>query len=365
MLANKLLDLFYKKNIRFIAGVPDSCTSELSKTLLEKKYKNFTHLIAPNEGVAVSLGVGHYLTTKKIPCIYLQNSGFGNATDPITNLCHSHVYGIPLILLIGWRGKPGLNDEPQHIIQGSTICKTLKNFKIPYYDSNKITLNKISRIIDVTKKKNQITAILIDKNYFNKKKSKIIKQKKMINRSDVIRSLLKNLKINYKLISSTGFNSREILLQNNTRIKSPFYLIGAMGHTLGVALGSLNSQNKSLVCVDGDGSFYMHQGSFSLLKKKHKLIYCLLDNSSHESVGEVNLNYSIKSFEHFAKSVGFRKYIKITKLENLTSCFKKLKKKDMPIFIHVITNIEKNTNLPRPSVKELKKIKQDFMNNKF
>ena len=313
MLANKLLDLFYKKNIRFITGVPDSCTSELSNALLKEKNKNFTHLIAPNEGIAVSLGVGHYLTTKKIPCIYLQNSGFGNATDPLTNLCHNHVYGIPLILLIGWRGKPGLNDEPQHIIQGLTICKTLKNFKIPYYDSNKISLNEISKIIDVTKKKNHITAILIDKNFFDKKKSKFPKKKSTIKRSEVINSLLKNLKIKYRLISSTGFNSREILLQNNPKIKSPFYLIGAMGHTFGVALGSLNSQNKPVVCVDGDGSFYMHQGSFSLLKKKHKLIYCLLDNSSHESVGEVILNYKMNSFSYFAKSVGFKKYIKITK----------------------------------------------------
>ncbi len=362
MLASKLLDLFYKKNIRFITGVPDSCTSELSKFLLFEKNKKFTHLIAPNEGTAVSLGIGHYLTTKKIPCIYLQNSGFGNATDPITNLCHNYVYGIPLILLIGWRGKPGLKDEPQHIIQGSTICKTLKNYNIPFYDTNKISLKKISNIINLTKKKNQITALLIDKNFFDKKKFKFTKKRNKVNRSDAINSLLKNLKMKFKLISSVGFNSREILLQNKFKKKSPFYLIGGMGHTLAVSLGSLNSENKCLVCVDGDGSFYMHQGSFSLIKKDHKLIYCLLDNSSHESVGEVNLNYSMKNFKDFAKSVGFKKYIKITSLNQLNSCFKNLKKNTLPIFIHIITNIERNTNLPRPSAKELKKIKQDFMN---
>ena len=362
MLASKLLDLFYKKDIRFITGVPDSCTSELSKYLLNRKNKKFTHLIAPNEGTAVSLGIGHYLTTNKIPCIYLQNSGFGNATDPLTNLCHKYVYDIPLILLIGWRGKPGIKDEPQHIIQGSTIRKTLNNYKIPYYDTNKISINKISNIIDLKKKKNQITALLIDKNFFDKKKSKFKKNRNKINRSDAINSLLKNLKMNCKLISSTGFNSREILLQNHLKDKSPFYLIGGMGHTLAVTLGSLNSENKCHVCVDGDGSFYMHQGSFSLLKKEHKLIYCLLDNSSHESVGEVNLNYSMTNFKDFAKSVGFKRYIKITRLNKLNSCLRNLKKNNLPIFIHVITNIERNANLPRPSVKELKKIKQDFMN---
>ena len=100
---NKLLNFFYKKKIRFFR-VYRTCTSSLSNTLLNLKNKKFTHVIAPNEGTAVSLGVGHYLSTSQIPCIYMQNSGFGNATDPITNLCHETVYKIPLLILIGWRG---------------------------------------------------------------------------------------------------------------------------------------------------------------------------------------------------------------------------------------------------------------------
>jgi len=363
MHSNKILNLFYKKNIRFISGVPDSCTSAFSNSLFKKKYKKFTHIIAPNEGTAVSLGVGHYLVTKQIPCIYMQNSGFGNATDPLTNLCHKRIYNIPLILLIGWRGKPGLNDEPQHFTQGKTIKKTLKSYGIKYYDSNKISLNELSKIIDVTKKKNQINAILIDKNFFKKEKKQIKKVAKKINRSDAIKSLLDNLRIDYKLISSTGFNSREILLQNKSKKISPFYLIGAMGHTLGISLGALNSKNKNVVCVDGDGSFYMHQGSFSLLKKEHNLIYYLLDNSVHESVGNVKINYRMKDAKSFAKSVRFKRYVKIHTLNKLNIFLKKLKKKDLPIFIHIITSIEKNINLPRPSEKQLKTIKKDFINN--
>lgn len=359
---NKILNLFYKKNIRFISGVPDSCTCALSNALLKSKNNKFIHIIAPNEGTAVSLGAGHYLATKQIPCVYMQNSGFGNATDPLTNLCHKSVYEIPLLLLIGWRGKPGLNDEPQHVTQGKVIKKTLKSYGIKYYDSNKISLNKISKIIDLTKKKNQINAILIDKNFFEKEKNKIKKASKKINRSDAIKSLLNNLKIDYKLISSTGFNSREILLQNKDKKISPFYLVGAMGHTLGLSLGALNSKNKNVVCVDGDGSFYMHQGSFSLLKKEHNLIYYLLDNSSHESVGEVQLNYRIKDAKSFAKSVGFKRYVKIQTVNKLNTLLKRLKKKDLPIFIHIMTSIERNINLPRPSEKQLKTIKKDFIN---
>ena len=125
--------------------------------------------MAPNEGVAVSLGVGYHLNTNKVPCIYMQNSGFGNATDPITNLCHKSVYNISLILLIGWRGKPGTKDEPQHKIQGKSIRTTLKSYGIKNYDINNLSEKKISNIIRETKLKNQINAILIDKDFFWKK----------------------------------------------------------------------------------------------------------------------------------------------------------------------------------------------------
>lgn len=361
MQANKLLNFFYKKKIRFFSGVPDSCTGPLANTLLGLKNNKFSHLIAPNEGTAVSLGVGHYLSTKQIPCIYMQNSGLGNATDPLTNLCHKTVYEIPLILLIGWRGKPGLHDEPQHVTQGKTLCSTLKSYGIRYYDANKLTLKKFSNVIDETKKKNQITAILIDKNYFGKVEIKNNLKSKKIYRSVAIQSLLNNLRIDHKIISSTGFNSREILFQDKNNHKKSFYLVGAMGHTLAVSLGALNNTSKTVVCVDGDGSFYMHLGSFSLLKKEHNLIYYFLDNSSHESVGDVKLNYRIKDIKKFSKSVGFKKYIKVTNLDGLNILLKGLKKIDLPIFIHILTGIEHNIKLPRPSEAWLKKIKKDFL----
>ncbi len=358
MKANKFLELFYKQDVRFFSGVPDSCLSSLSNLLL-KTSKKISHVMAPNEGVAVSLGIGYYLSTNKVPCIYMQNSGFGNATDPITNLCHKTVYDIPLILLIGWRGKPGTNDEPQHQTQGKTIRNTLKSYGIKYYDIQKLSEKKISNIIIQTKLKNQINAFLIDKEFFEKK-IKIIQKKKKneIYRSDAIKSLINHIPLNYKIVSSTGFNSREILRQKKITNKI-FYMIGAMGHTLGVSMGMFNSVNKNVVCVDGDGSFYMHLGSFSLLNKKHKLIYYLLDNQSHESVGEVRLNYNINNIKSFAKAVGFKKYIQISNLNKLNTTLRNIKKFKLPIFIHVMTNIEQNRNLPRP--KNLTKIKKEFI----
>ena len=361
MKANKFLELFYKQDVRFFSGVPDSCLSSLSNLLLKTK-KKISHVMAPNEGVAVSLGVGYYLSTKKVPCIYMQNSGFGNATDPITNLCHKTVYDIPLILLIGWRGRPGTKDEPQHQTQGKTIRNTLRSYGIRYYDIKKLSEKKISNIIRDTKLKNQINAFLIDKDFFEKK-TKIIKKKKKskIYRSDAIKSLINYIPLNYRIISSTGFNSREILSQKKITNKV-FYMIGAMGHTLGVSMGMLKNVNNNIVCVDGDGSFYMHLGSFSLLNKKNKLIYYLLDNQSHESVGEVRLNYNINNIKSFANAVGFKKYIQISNLNKLNNTLRNIKKFKLPIFIHVMTNIEQNRILPRP--KNLADIKNEFIRNK-
>ena len=134
-----------------------------------------------------------------------------------------------------------------------------------------------------------------------------------------------------------------------------------MGHTLAVALGAEQNKKKTIVCVDGDGSFYMHMGSFSLIKRTTNLIYYLLDNSSHESVGDVKLNYKINDIKNFAKSVGFKKYIRINDPKNLDKCLKGIKTSSLPIFIHVITRIEHNKDLPRPSNKTLIKIKNDYL----
>ena len=128
-------NILKSESINFFSGVPDSCCLEFCKSL--ENDKKIENIVAVNEGNAVAIGLGHYLSSKKIPCIYLQNSGLGNATDPLTNLCNKEVYNIPLLLLIGWRGAPGIKDEAQHIVQGRVLKNTLKSFKIP-----NITLKK-------------------------------------------------------------------------------------------------------------------------------------------------------------------------------------------------------------------------------
>ena len=149
---NSLINLLKKNNSNFFTGVPDSILKELSFSLQNKNKKN--HIIATNEGAAVSLGIGNYLSTKKVPCIYMQNSGLANALNPLISIAHEKVYSIPLILIIGWRGSPRIKDEPQHNVKGEITESILKllNIKYTIIRSND-DLKKFDKQIKIAKKK--------------------------------------------------------------------------------------------------------------------------------------------------------------------------------------------------------------------
>ena len=175
---NSLIKLLKKNNCDFFTGVPDSVLKELSSFLQNKNKKN--HIIATNEGSAVSLGIGNYLSTKKVPCIYMQNSGLSNALNPLISIAHEKVYSIPLILIIGWRGSPKIKDEPQHNVKGKITQNILKllNIKYTVLRSN-IDLKKFNKQIVAAKKKKSIVACLIEQGTLEKDK-RIKKQNKKI-----------------------------------------------------------------------------------------------------------------------------------------------------------------------------------------
>ena len=189
----KFVKFLYKRGIKYYCGVPDSCVNEFCNEL--NKHKKIQNIVTANEGSAVSLGIGYYLLKKKLACIYLQNSGIGNATDPLTNLSNKEVYKIPVLLMIGWRGAPGIKDEPQHDLQGRILINLLKLYQIKYEVINKDSdLSKTLKLINFAKKKSRCVALLIKPKTFTKVKPKKIKNyflKNKILRRDVINSLLK------------------------------------------------------------------------------------------------------------------------------------------------------------------------------
>ena len=361
---NSLINLLKKNNSNFFTGVPDSVLKELSSSLQNKSKKK--HIIATNEGAAVSLAIGHYLSTKSVPCIYMQNSGLSNALNPLISIAHKKVYSIPLILIIGWRGSPKVKDEPQHNVKGKITESILKLLNIRYtIIRNNSDLKKFDKQIKIAKKNSTIVACLIEQGTLEKNK-KIIKNKDFykLDKELFLKTLLKLLKKNTKIISSTGFNSRELMyLRNKYKIKnsSDFYMVGGMGHTASVALGYSLSSKKKVICIDGDGSLLMHLGSIKTVGTfaNKNLKYILLNNNTHDSVGGQNTYSNDINFEKLSKSLGFKNFYSINNDKNLKDNIQVFLNSKNLSFLEVKVSNSRIKKLPRPT--NLIKIKKLFM----
>ena len=359
---NTLIDLLKKNKSDFFSGVPDSVLKEFSYSLKDNK----KHIIASNEGSAVSIGIGYYLSTKKLPVIYMQNSGLSNALNPLISIAHKKVYSIPLILIIGWRGSPGMKDEPQHNVKGKITEKILKLLGIKYtvLRSNS-DLNKFDKLIKIAKKNKSIVACLVEQGTLEKRK-KVNKKKDFysLNKELFLKTLLESLTKKSKIVSSTGYNSRELMyIRKKYQIKNSndFYMVGGMGHTSSVALGYSISNKKQTVCIDGDGSLLMHLGSIktagSFANKNFK--YILLNNNSHDSVGGQDTYANDIDFEKLSKSVGFKKFYLIRDKKNLKNNIKSFLSGNSLNFLEAKVANSKIKNLPRP--KNLISVKNQFM----
>lgn len=365
ILVEDFLKRLNKKNISFFSGVPDSILKDFCNTL--SKFNSRKHIIATNEGSAVSLGVGYFLRKKKIPCIYMQNSGFGNAINPLISIADKKVYSIPMLLLIGWRGSPNSKDEPQHMTKGKITPNLLRLLNIKFCVlKKKKDLNKLDKLLSFAKKNNQPVACLIEKNImYSKKKIIIKKKKKHLSRKDFIKTFLNVVPKGSKIISTTGYTSRELfqIRNKNKMIKGKdFYMVGGMGHASIVSLGVSLNTTKNVICLDGDGSFFMHLGASNTIGKfgKKNFKHILFNNNSHESVGGQPTYSENVKIKNLILSMGYKSYKKINKKNNIDKEIKKFLISSGPSFLEVETSLGTLKNLARP--KNLIKIKNDFKN---
>lgn len=363
--AETLLKFFLKKKISFYSGVPDSVLKNFTKLIDKKKLQ---HIKAANEGSAVSVAIGEYLSSGKLPCVYLQNSGLGNAINPLISIAHKQVYNIPLLLLIGWRGDPSLEkkDEPQHRLKGEITPNLLKLLDINYVILNsENNLKKISKIIDDSRKKNKISAILVKMNSITSNKKKVkkkIKIDKGMKRIFFIEKLIQKIPKNYKIVSTTGYTSRELdylRKKYNKNSNSDLYMVGGMGHSAMVSLGI--SFKKKVICLDGDGSILMHLGSMRTVgfygNKNFKHI--ILNNGCHESVGGQITTVTGTDFKNLSKSLGYKSYFSLSLDKNTNKTINLFLKSNGPSLLEVKISSGSIDELTRP--KEFLKIKKNFM----
>ena len=343
------LSYLKNKNINFFTGVPDS----LLKNFLDLIVNEKNHIIAANEGLAVSLAAGYNLATGNLPLIYMQNSGLGNAINPITSLLHKDVYDIPVLFLIGWRGRPGSNDEPQHMVKGKITLEILKLLNIDFHEvSGKCNYKEIIdlAIKNIIQKKNS-QALIVHENTFLS--PRIIKSespnKTQISREYAIEKIIENFQ-NDIIISTTGKSSRELFMIRKRRgeIQKDFLTVGSRGHASSIALGIALNSSKRIICIDGDGSLAMHMGNLITIGylKPINFVHVLINNQCHESVGGQSTYTNYIDYKQLSNSLSYKQFMVINKKEDFDLISKKIKKS--PIFIEVIVNNFVKDNLPRP-----------------
>jgi|TARA_B110000259_G_C14024219_1_gene404093 phosphonopyruvate decarboxylase len=359
-----LVRLLKKNNINFFTGVPDSVLKYLTP-YFEKNKKN--HVIAVNEGNAVAIATGYHLSTGKIACVYLQNSGLGNAVNPLSSVTHSKVYSVPMLLLIGWRGSPGSNDEPQHQVKGQITKKLLTLLSIEYCTiQTEKDFKKLNSIIKFSKKLNKPVACLIENKILKEEiKNRPKKtEKTFLKRINIIEKIINGIKNKTNIVATTGFTSRELMELQKNKKKSKynsFYMIGGMGHSAAVSLGVSIGSKKNIICFDGDGSLLMHLGSMASIgffgRKNFKHI--LFNNNSHESVGGQTTNARNINFEKVSKGLGYKKYFLINDEKKITQKIKIFLKSKGPAFLEIMIDQGSVKDLMRP--KNLIEIKKKFM----
>ena len=362
----ELFEILKRNEINFFCGVPDSLLKEFTN-IIDKKISLRNHIVTANEGNAVGLAAGYHLKTKKIGLVYLQNSGLGNCINPLTSLTDKKVYSIPMILLIGWRGFPGITDEPQHLRQGKILEKQLKLLGIKYLilEKKKELKKKINALISYSSKNNTPVAILVKKNTFIAPDYSENKSSFSLSKKDIIENFIPKVTKKDTVLCTTGMISRSVLsFLKKRQISSEnfFFNVGAMGHLSSIAFGIALNNKKNVFCLDGDGSFLMHLGSLGVIgsMRLKNFKYILINNGCHQSVGgqkTVSLNINIKKI---ADGFGF-KYYKVSKgKKNLKNKIEKLFFNEQSSFLEILINSKNEINLPRPS-KRLVEYKNDLI----
>jgi phosphonopyruvate decarboxylase len=285
-----------KNDISFYSGVPDSLLKDFCAYVSDHSKKK-DHFIAANEGNALAIGIGHFLSTKKLPLIYMQNSGLGNIINPLLSLADPEIYSIPMIILIGWRGQPNKKDEPQHKKQGRITKELLRTMEIPYKiigsETSPLEMEKkIKQLVNISKKEKKPCAVLVKKDTFSKYTLKKVNSfSRSLYREQAIEEVVKALNSNEVLVSTTGVTSRElyeIREKYNLGHKKDFLTVGGMGHASQIALGiALEKIDREIFCLDGDGAFLMHMGAVAINgnSKCKNFKHIIFNNSAHDSVG--------------------------------------------------------------------------------
>ena len=368
----------------FYTGVPDSQLKALCNYLMatygiDPKH----HIIAANEGNCTALAAGYHLATGKVPVVYMQNSGEGNIINPVArqnsgegniinpvaSLLNDKVYAIPVVFIVGWRGEPGIHDEPQHIYQGEVTVKLLEDMDIATFIIGKDTTDEEAeeamenfRAVLATGKD---VAFVIRKGALTDAPKVEYKNNNTMVREKIIQHIVKASGED-PIVSTTGKASRELFetrVANGQSHKYDFLTVGSMGHSSSIALGvAINKPEQKIWCVDGDGAVLMHMGAMAVMgaNKPKNLVHVVINNGAHETVGGMPTVAGSVDLVGIAKACGYPYAVRVDSFEKLDKELQAAKERNELSMIEVACSIGAREDLGRPTTTALEN-KQNFM----
>ena len=365
-----------ENGIDCFAGVPDSLLKNICAYITDH-CDALHNIIAANEGAAVGLAAGHYLATGQSACVYMQNSGEGNIINPLASLTDQEVYNIPVLLLIGWRGRPGVHDEPQHVKQGKITTGLLNvmgvNYEVLSKEEDKAE-KQIAKAIKALQNK-EVFALVIEKDTFEDYKLQNVEVNDLtMSREEAIQTVAAALGEKDCIVSTTGMISRELFEYRaamNQSHERDFLTVGSMGHASQIALGiAMAKPHRNIWCFDGDGATIMHMGSMAIVAQKapSNYVHVVFNNGAHDSVGgqpTVGLKVDLPAV---AKAVGYKATISVNskaELEKeLSTLNSQLSTIGGPILLEVQVRKGNRKDLGRPTTTPIqnKEALMDFLN---
>lgn len=361
-----------ENGIDCFAGVPDSLLKNICAYITD--HCDAQHnIIAANEGAAIGIAAGHYLATGKPACVYMQNSGEGNIINPLASLTDQEVYNIPVLLLIGWRGRPGVHDEPQHVKQGKVTTGLLNvmgvNYEVLSKEEEKAE-KQIAKAIKSLKNK-EVFALVIEKDTFEDYKLQNVEVNNLsMSREEAIQNVAAALGEKDCIVSTTGMISRELFeyrAEMNQGHERDFLTVGSMGHASQIALGiAMAKTDRKVWCFDGDGAAIMHMGSMAIVANKapKNFVHVVFNNGAHDSVGgqpTVGLKIDLPAV---AKAVGYKATYTIDSKDALSVILSEAKNLEGPVLIEIKVKKGNRKDLGRPTTTPIqnKEALMDFLN---
>ena len=369
MKAARLLSCLEKMGIDTIAGVPDSTLKQFCDGV-QTYQGGLKHYVTANEGAAVGLAIGSFLASGKSACVYMQNSGIGNAVNPLASLANGDVYGVPILFIVGWRGEPGVKDEPQHVFQGKITCELFETLAVPYsvIDQNTTDeeMDAILREADKTLAQGDQFAVIVKKGTFEKAEPFTWLNGNVMRREEVLGHMLRVLPRDTVFVSTTGKISRELYEQSDAiygNHENIFMTVGGMGHASMIALGIAEKKpDKRVVCIDGDGAALMHMGAlpFIAARAPRNFFHIVINNQAHESVGAMPTGCQQAEFAQIAKAAGYRAADKLNTIEEVDRIGKRVGEEDGPVLWEIPVSLEVRADLGRPK-ESARENKEGFM----